>query len=126
MPALLAVFIVAGEMLHICPLVVHAYIDDAHLEATSVEELGVVGGEGVVEAEGCHGVPGVVPLREHGEVSEGGEELGHICDCAPNGSTNVTVQLQWNDARPAFHACLCKWLWLEHGAKLTRLNTAFG
>lgn len=113
----LAVLIVPELVLPNHPLHVYTFIDETHLEATGIQELGVVGGEGVVEAEGCHGVPGVVPLREHGKVSKGSEQLGHICDCAPNWSTNVTVQLQWNDARPAFHACLWECLWLGLGAQ---------
>jgi hypothetical protein len=76
-----------------------------HLEAIGIEELGVIGGVGVVEAEGCHRVPGVVPLGEHAEVCQGCEELGHVCDCTPNGTTNVAVELQWNNASPALRQC---------------------
>ncbi len=59
---------------------------------------------GVIEAEGCHRVPGVVPLGEHAEVCQCCEELGNICNCTPNGTTNVTVELQWNDASPTSQA----------------------
>ena len=79
-------------------------VADSYLEATGIEKLGVIGGVGVVEAEGCHRVPGVVPLGEHAEVCQCCEELGHVCDCTPNGTTNVAVQLQWNNAGPTLQA----------------------
>jgi len=77
-----------------------------HLEATGIEELGVIGWVGVVEAEGCYRVPGVIPLGEHAEVCQCCEELGDICNCTPNGTTNVAVELQWNDAGPELQACI--------------------
>jgi len=92
----------------------------AHLEAIGIQELGVVGGVGVVEAEGCHRVPGVVPLGKHAEVCQCCEELGHVCDCTPNGTTNVAVQLQWNDAGPALTQCS-----LSHLAVNTKNLTEF-
>ena len=75
-------------------------VPKAYLEAISVQELGVVGGVGVVEAEGRDRVSGVIALREHAEVCQGGEEAGHICDCAPDRPSNITIQHQRNDAGP--------------------------
>ena len=61
---------------------------------------------GVVEAECCDWVPGVVSLREHGEVCQCSEQLGHVCDCASDGATNVAVEHQWNDTSSAMQAHL--------------------
>jgi len=76
-----------------------------HLEATGIEELGVIGWVGVVEAEGCYRVPGVVPLWEHAEICQCCEEFGHVCDCTPNRTTDVTVKHQWNNASPTLRHC---------------------
>ena len=79
---------------------------DTHLEAIGIEELGIIGGEGVVEAEGCYRVPGVKSLGEHAEVCQCCEELGNICDRTPDGATNIAVELQWDDAGPTLQACI--------------------
>ena len=63
-----------------------------HLKTIRVEELGVVGGVGVVQAEGCYGIPGVIALWKHAEVCEGCEQSSHIFHCPANWPSDVTVQ----------------------------------
>ena len=74
-----------------------------HLKTIRVKELGVVGGMGVVEAEGCDWVPGVIAVWEHAEICQGCEQSSYICHCPANRPSNVTVQHQRNDTSSAAH-----------------------
>ena len=83
-----------------------------YLETIGIKELSVVGREGVVEEEGRDSRDGVIALREHGEVSQRCEQLGHICDCATNWTPNITIQNQGNHSSSViqtFTTCNVMW-----------------
>lgn len=76
-----------------------------HLKTVSVKKLGVIGGMGVVQAEGSDRVPRVKPFGKHAEVCEGCEQSSYICYGSSHGAPNITVQHQGNNASSAAHAC---------------------